>query len=90
MSKCFGAMFEEDVTDTLGVEELGEYSVSDDRWFAKFKTPEQYIEEKLKMLRYDMCIDPTEEELAHLSELTTEIAIDNAIHSIIDKYWSRW
>ena len=34
-----------------------------------FVTSEQYVREKLKMLRGEMLIEPTEKELDHLFEL---------------------
>lgn len=54
-----------------------------------FKTPEQYIQAKLNILtdHRSFGIHPTEEELAHLNTLTTQIQIDNAILSIIDHHW---
>lgn len=52
-----------------------------------FRTPKKYIEQKLKILRRDFYIEPTEEEIVHLSTLTTQIAIDNAILSIINRRW---
>ena len=53
-----------------------------------FKTPEKYIKDKLRILRRDFCIEPTEEEIAHLKTLTTQIAIDNAFLSIMTRRWS--
>jgi hypothetical protein len=55
-----------------------------------FKTPEQYIEAKLKILTDPMGfgVQPTEKELAHLKSLTTQVRIDNAILQIIDNHWS--
>lgn len=52
-----------------------------------FKTPEQYIEQKLKILKRDFRITPTGTELKHLNTLTTQITIDNAILSIINRHW---
>lgn len=52
-----------------------------------FKTPEQYLKAKLKILRRDFCIEPTEEEITHLNTLTTQVTIDNAILSIIARHW---
>lgn len=54
-----------------------------------FKTPEQYLKAKLKILtdHRSFGIQPTEEELAHLSTLKTQVQIDNAILSIIDRRW---
>lgn len=59
------------------------------RFFDKFKSPEQYVKVKLRMLRNDMYIQPTEEEIARLHELKTETAIDAAVRSIIDRHWSQ-
>jgi hypothetical protein len=53
-----------------------------------FKTPEQYVREKLKMLRGEMLIEPTADELNHLVELQTEGDIDRAVHSIIARHWN--
>lgn len=53
-----------------------------------FKTPEQYVKAKLKILDRDFYIKPTEEEIAHLNTLKTQIAIDNAVLSIINHHWS--
>lgn len=52
-----------------------------------FVSPEQYIKAKLKMLRKEMYIEPTGKEVAHLQSLKTRQAIDNAVHSIIDRHW---
>lgn len=53
-----------------------------------FKTPVKYVEAKLKILRRDFKIDLTEEEIAHLNTLKTQIAIDNAVLSIINHHWN--
>ena len=50
-------------------------------------TPEKYIKAKLKILKRDFCIYATEEEVAHIKTLTTQIAIDNAILGIINNRW---
>ena len=52
-----------------------------------FKTPEQYIEQKLKILKRDFRITATETELEHLNTLTTQTQIDNAILTIISHHW---
>lgn len=52
-----------------------------------FRTPKQYIREKLKILRDDMCIHPTIREIDHLYSLKTEGDIDRACHSIIERHW---
>lgn len=54
-----------------------------------FKTPEQYIEQKLKILKRDFRITATETELEHLNTLTTQTQIDNAILTIIAHHWDR-
>ena len=56
-------------------------------WYDKFENPEQYVEAKLRMLRRDMYIKPTPEEIAHLYSLKTPCEINNAVHSIIDRHW---
>ena len=52
-----------------------------------FKTPKQYAEEKIKILEKDFYINPTDAEKLHLKTLKTQIAIDNAVLSIINRYW---
>jgi hypothetical protein len=55
-----------------------------------FRNPKQYVEAKLKILmdHRGFGIKPTEEEIEHLKTLKTQIAIDNAILSIIDRHWN--
>ena len=53
----------------------------------QFKNAEQYIKAKLKMLVKDFCIYPTETEIAHLCELTTEEKINCAVRQIINSHW---
>lgn len=53
----------------------------------QFTTPEKYLRAKLKILSRDFKIEPTATELEHLSTLTTEISIDNAILSVIARHW---
>lgn len=60
---------------------------SAEAWDPGFVSPEQYIKSKLKMLRKEMFIEPTGKEIAHLQSLKTRQAIDNAVHSIIDRRW---
>ena len=57
-------------------------------WDFDFKSPEQYVKGKLKMLRKEMYIQPTDAEVAHLNELKTMGDIDRAVHSIIERHWS--
>jgi len=56
-------------------------------WDQEFINPAQYIGLKLKMLRRDMLIYPSIEEIEHLNTLKTREAIDAAVHSIIDRHW---
>ena len=55
----------------------------------QWTTPAKYIKEKLKILSRDFYIEPTEEEIAHLKTLTTQVAIDNAVLSIINHHWDK-
>ena len=57
-------------------------------WEHDFESPELYVDFKLKMLRKEMYIEPTEPEVAHLKELKTMGDIDRAVHSSIDRHWS--
>ena len=54
-----------------------------------FKNPKQYTEAKLKILSdpRGFGIQPTDEEIANIKTLKTQIQIDNAILSIIDRHW---
>lgn len=62
----------------------------DDIWYGDTTSIKNYIRSKLKMLRNEMLINPTEEEIEHLKALTNTVAIDNAVHSIIERHWSKW
>lgn len=55
----------------------------------QFTTPEKYIAAKLKILSRDFYIEPTPQEYLHLKTLTTQISIDNAILSIINRRWDK-
>ncbi len=44
-----------------------------------------YIKEKIKMLRKDFHIRLTDEEIAHIHSLETEIAVDNYCHDLFMK-----
>ena len=54
----------------------------------QWKTPEKYVEAKVKILQRDFYIKPTKEELEHLHTLKTQIAIDNAVLTIINNHWN--
>jgi hypothetical protein len=52
-----------------------------------FRSPRQYADAKIEMLEEDFCVKPTKEEVEHLYTLKTQISIDNAVQSIIDRHW---
>ena len=54
-----------------------------------FKSPKQYLKKKLEILTEHFCIKPTRDQMIHLQSLKTQIAIDNAILSIMDDYYGR-
>lgn len=58
-----------------------------DSYGPKWTTPEKYIRAKLKILERDFCIHATQEEEDHLKSLNTQLAIDNAIISIMNSRW---
>lgn len=62
----------------------------DDIWYGDTSSIKNYIRSKVKMLRNDMLIKPTDEELDNLNSLKTMVAVDNAVHSIIDRHWREW
>ena len=73
---------------------IHQFSVSSDadeaykiRHAPQFKSAEQYIQAKLKMLVKDFRIKPTETEIKHLHELSTESEINRAIRQIIVNHW---
>ena len=47
-----------------------------------------YRKKKIKMLNRDFCITLTDEELSHMNELTSEIAIDQFSLTIINNHWN--
>lgn len=49
-------------------------------------TLEQYIEEKLKMLRTEFKVFPKCFEIEHFKELKNEIQVDNYVRSLLKKY----
>ena len=61
--------------------------VGDDRFYGDTRSIELFLASKLKMLRKDMLIEPTREELDQLYSLNSMVAIDNMVHSIIDRHW---
>ena len=73
---------------TFATETVNKKMKHEDIWYGDTSSIKSYIRSKLKMLRNEMLIDPTEEEIEHLKELKTTVAIDNAVHSIIERHWS--
>ena len=49
---------------------------------------EQYIDEKINLLKKHLMIKLTNKEITYLKSLTTEIQVDNAAKSIIKKHWN--
>lgn len=47
---------------------------------------EEYIEEKLNMLKNEFKIKPKAHELMHLKSLKNEIQVDNYIRDLFKKY----
>ena len=47
----------------------------------------QYKKNKIKMLERDFCIILTEEEVAKLNSMTSEMLVDRCARGIMDKHW---
>lgn len=52
-----------------------------------FDNPEQFIAEKVKMLREQFKIEVTDEDIAYLSQYKTENEINAAVKGLFNKYW---
>ena len=50
-------------------------------------TPEEYVKFKVKILKRDMCVTPTSEEMKKLYSLTDRSDIDRAVRAILDSRW---
>ncbi len=59
-------------------------------WYPRFENTRQYREAKLSMLRNDMYIEPTLDELVHLNTLKTEGEIDRWCRSVIERHWAKY
>ena len=44
---------------------------------------DKYIKEKIRMLKKDFCIPMTDEQIAHMQELKSEIQVDNYAQDLI-------
>lgn len=64
------------------------YDVESNSHCPVFKNPRQYAEAKLEILTDNrgFNIQPTRDEVLHLYTLKTQISIDNAILSIINRH----
>ena len=58
------------------------------RFEDEYKTPEEYATFKINMLRNDMCIKLSPDDINHLYSLKTTGDIDRATHTIIERAWS--
>ena len=81
------AFAKEEIEQNVDEKDENNYEYREDCPEMMFVNAEDYIQRKLRMLREDMWIEPTEEELEHLHSLNTRGAIDSAVHSIIDRHW---
>lgn len=57
-------------------------------WRTPFVSPEKYVNAKLRMLRNDMYIEPTAEEIARLRSKKTEVEIDSVVRGIVARAWA--
>lgn len=56
-------------------------------YIPKFKDPETFIADKIKMLADDFYIYATEDEIKQLRQYTTEADINAAVRTIINNHW---
>lgn len=93
-SKCFGVVGLGDSADrpkkakpksTVAAEGDRRYKTSWDT--SEFIDCKQYVELKLEMLRKEMYIHVSDDEVSHLKGLKTQSTIDAAVRSIIDRHW---
>lgn len=73
----------------FATEKVNKRMKHDDIWYGDVSNIDNYIKSKLKMLCKDMYIKPTQQEIDNLYSLNNTVAIDNAVHSIIDRHWSK-
>lgn len=88
MSKCF----EEERIEVPDLPPIVDDHDEDQRrysenWDTNFTTVDRYVNYKLKILRNDMYINPTWEEISHMRDCQTRGAVDAAFRSLITKYW---
>lgn len=54
---------------------------------SEFIDLKSYIERKIDMLKDEMCIPVSNDEVRHLKSLGSQSAVDTAVRTIINKYW---
>lgn len=93
-SKCFGVVGLSDGADrpkkaktksSVAAEGDRRYKTSWDT--SEFVDCKQYVDLKLEMLRKEMYIHVSDDEVSHLKTLGSQSAIDAAVRSIIDRHW---
>lgn len=57
------------------------------KYYVKKVNIPKLVKEKIKMLKRDFLIEPTEEEIAHLNELKTEQQVETYVRIIINTHW---
>ena len=82
-SKCFGEI----KSNTLTEKPTYESAYRDNYDASEFVNPEQYVERKIVMLKQEMFIDLSDEDIRHMRGLTSRGAIDAAVRGMINKYW---
>lgn len=88
MSKCFGDCGKlRDLFSKKNTEPETKKQMVTEWYYGDDSTIENYIESKLKMLRKDMLIEPTDDEIRQLNRAKTTISVDNLVHSIIGRHW---
>lgn len=58
-----------------------------DKFIPTFKNPDQYATEKIKILKRDFCVHPTDEDEKYIRQFKTEWDINAACREILNKYW---
>ena len=53
----------------------------------RFTNADKFIDEKVKILRDQLCIQITDEDIEFLRQFKTEGEINAAVKRIINKYW---
>ena len=56
-------------------------------YIPEFENPEQFVDEKIKMLTEDFKINLTYEDKKYLRSFKTENHINTAVRTIFNKYW---